>query len=282
MTRFATDTAAASLATSEGLAKRLGVTGTPSFFIGGRHVVGAQPYETFRDTIDERLVAARALVAGGVRPRDVYAAMTAGGAERVVANKDDGACGGDDCNDGPDEPTVTEGKVESVPIAGAPTRGPARASITIVSFGDFECPFSAKAEAILRAVEVAHPGEVRVVFKNLPLPMHPNARLAAAAALAADEQGRFWEFHDRLYARTGTPLDREALLQIATDVGLNTARLSHDLDDPGLAARLDRDKADAEMLGVKGTPTFFVNGRRIVGAQPVTTFEAAIAKGTKG
>jgi protein-disulfide isomerase len=169
----------------------------------------------------------------------------------------------------------------AVPVAGAPARGPARASITIVEFADFECPFCARAEVTLRALELAHPGDLRVVYKNLPLPMHPHARLAAKAALAADAQGRFWEFHDRLYAqlgRRGEALDRAMLERIAADLQLDGARFSRDLGDPALEGRIAGDEKDAAALGVEGTPTFFVNGRRISGAYPIAVFEAVIAK----
>jgi protein-disulfide isomerase len=150
--------------------------------------------------------------------------------------------------------------------------------VTIVAFSDFECPYCVKAEATLRAVEAAHPREVRVVFKNRPLPLHAHARIAALAGLAAERQGRFWELHDRMFARGGVALDRAGLAKLAADAGLDAARFARDLDDPALAARVARDEADGDALGVKGTPTFFVNGHRIVGAQPATTFEAAIAR----
>ncbi len=135
-----------------------------------------------------------------------------------------------------------------------------------------------KAESTLHALDEAHPGELRFVFKNLPLPMHPYARLAALGALAADAQGRFWDFHDRLFARSGAALDRGALLKVAADLDLDVARFTSDLDDPKLAERVARDAADADALGVRGTPTSFVNGRRVIGAQPLTVFEAAITK----
>jgi protein-disulfide isomerase len=171
---------------------------------------------------------------------------------------------------------------ESPSAAGATSRGPAQSSIAIVEFAEFECPFCALAEGTLRDLERAHPNDVRVVFKNLPLPMHPGARLAAKAALAADAQGRFWEYHDRLFARTGTgPLDRATLERIAADLQLDAARFSRDLDDPALDERLAQDKAEADAAGVQGTPTFFVNGCRINGAQPIEVFEAAIARKRK-
>jgi len=284
--RFDADRAGAAteaLTRSEALAERLDVRGTPTFFINGRHVVGAQPIETFRSVIDERLAAARAMVASGVRPEDVYARTIAGGAERVDEPSDDngpgcvgdGECKGGDGKGG-DAPDIGAA-VEQVPTEQAPSRGSPRAPITIVEFADYQCPFCVRAEATIHAIEQAHPGDVRVVFKNLPLPFHDLARPMAKAAVAADAQGRFWPMHDRLFALTGT-VDRPALDRVARDLGLDVARFDRDLDDPSLDARIDADDADAKALGVKGTPTFFVNGRRIVGAQPAAVFEKAIAK----
>ena len=273
-------TAVEALARSEALAERLDVRGTPTFFINGRHVVGAQPIDELRAVIDERLAAARALVATGTRPEDVYARAIAGGAERVEEPSEDKGpgCGGDKECDGKGGGSPAVGDVvEKVPTERAPSRGPARASITIVEFADFECPFCARAEATIHAIEQAHLGDVRVVFKNLPLPFHDHARPMARAALAADAQGRFWDMHDRLFALTGT-VDRAALDRVAQELGLDVARFDRDLDDPALDARLDADDADATALGVKGTPTFFVNGRRVVGAQPAAVFEKAIGR----
>jgi protein-disulfide isomerase len=101
----------------------------------------------------------------------------------------------------------------------------------------------------------------------------------ARAAVAADAQGRFWEMHDRLYT-LAAPVDRAALDQAAQSLGLDLGRFDRDLDDASLDARIEADLADAKTLGVKGTPTFFVNGRRVVGAQPATVFEKAIAAGS--
>ncbi len=269
--------ATAALARSQALAEHLGVHGTPTFFINGRRLVGAQTLETFRAVVDERLAAARALVATGVRAQEVYARTIAAGADRAPTEADDDhqGCHGDgDCKDGDGTPPIGDA-VERVPTEGAWARGPAAAPITVVEFADYECPFTARAEATLHALEQAHPGQVRVVFKNLPLPFHTQARPMARAALAAGEQGRFWEMHDRLFAIGGTP-DAAAIEKAARDVGLDLARWRR--DEAAIEARIDADVADGEALGVKGTPTFFVNGHRLVGAQPLATFETAVAK----
>ena len=296
LARFQADQNTGPLELSEKLADQFGVRGTPTFFVGGRRVVGAQPYEVFRDTIDERLAAARALVAKGVARSDVYANLVATGADHAsgVEKGDAAGCGGDcagndgdckgdcqgDCQGKDDGPPETSDVVEQGPTVGAPARGPKTASITIVAFGDFECPFCAKAESVLHALESAHPGDVRIVFKNLPLPFHVHARFAAKAAIAADAQGHFWEFHDRLYAHIGKSIDRAALEQMAGDLGLDVPRFSRDMDAPAAEARIQADKADADALKIEGTPTFFVNGRRVIGAQPQRVFEAAITRST--
>jgi protein-disulfide isomerase len=301
--RWEADRNAVSFDAVDQLGTRFGVHGTPTFFVGGRRLVGAQPYEVFRDVVDERLAAARALVAAGVPRSEVYSDLIAAGADHAAAEAKlagAGGCGGgegsegdcdpagcaqdcngpmdQDCNGPKDGPPPVGDVVEQVPTAGDPSRGPATASITIVAFSDFECPFCAKAEAVLHAIETAHPGDVRLVFKSLPLPFHVHARFAAKAALAADDQGHFWEFHDRLYARIGKSIDRAALEQIAGDVGLDVARFARDSDSAETEARIVSDKTDADALKVESTPTFFVNGRRVVGAQDVSLFEAAIAK----
>jgi protein-disulfide isomerase len=259
------------------LAARIGVTGTPTFFVNGRRVVGAQSYDVFRAVVDERLAAARALVRSGVRASRVYEETISAGLPSVAPEEDGSghACNQDGCAHGKDGAPRAADAVEAVPTSGAPARGPANASITVVVFSDYQCPFSAKSEPIVRAFERAHGGDVRFVFKNLPLPMHENARLAAKAALAAGEQGRYWEYHDVLFAHQDA-LDRASLERYAETVGLDARRFARDLDAPGLDARLDADAADAEALGIKGTPTLFVNGHRVVGAQPIGVLESAM------
>ena len=163
---------------------------------------------------------------------------------------------------------------EAVTLGDAPTLGPRDAAVTIVIFSDFECPFCAKVEPRIMALAERYPGAVRLVFKNQPLPMHERARLAAKAALAADEQGRFWEYHRALFA--GRALDRDALESTARELGLNLSRFRTALDGDALERRLAADVVESHRLGVKGTPTFFVNGRRIVGAQPTEVFAATI------
>ena len=166
-------------------------------------------------------------------------------------------------------------KVETVAIGASPSRGAANAPVTVVVFSDFQCPFCSRAESTVRQLEAAYPGKIRFVFKNQPLPFHENARLAAKAALAANEQGKFWEYHDALFTHQGA-LDRASLERYAEDLGLDLRRFRADLDDSRLDIAIEADVTEAHRLDVKGTPAFFVNGRPLQGAQPLAAFRAKV------
>jgi protein-disulfide isomerase len=252
----------AALRHAEGLATTLSVDGTPTFFVNGRRLVGARPIEAFRALIDEELAKAQALVEKGIAPERVYAA-TMEAAPTAVPVKD--------------EVEAEPAAIVDVGIEGAPLRGGSRAPITIVLFSDFECPFCVKLEKTLRAVEAENPGKLRLAFRQKPLPFHTHARLAAKASLAAERQGRFWEYHDVLLEHRDA-LAREDLERYAVEVGLDRARFVRDLDDPAIEARVAADEKQAEQLDVRGTPTAFVNGRRIVGAQPLSVWRTAVER----
>ncbi len=161
--------------------------------------------------------------------------------------------------------------------ADGPARGPADAPVTIVEFGDFQCPFCKAAEASLAEVMKRHAHSVRVVFRNLPLDqIHPNARVAAEAAVCAERHGKFWEMHDAMYADQRA-LDSASLTRTAAGLGLDEAQFSRCLADDSTRTALERDAAAADRLGLTGTPFFFINGRPLDGNVPVSQFEALIA-----
>ncbi len=173
------------------------------------------------------------------------------------------------------EEAADEDRVETIAASASPTRGAATAPVTVVVFSDFQCPFCSKAENTVKELEAAYPGKIRFVFKNSPLPFHDHARLAAKASLAANEQGKFWEYHDALFAHQ-QELDRPALERYAEDLRLDMRRFRAALDDARLDSVVEADITEAHRLDVKGTPAFFVNGRPIVGAQPLTVFRARV------
>lgn len=172
-------------------------------------------------------------------------------------------------------PQPAPDQVFRVPIGESPTRGPADALVTIVEFSDFQCPFCARAFETLEDVLKKHP-DVRLVFKHYPLvQLHPNATPAAQWAIAAAQQGKFWSMHDHLF-RNQQALDRASLEKYAADAGLDVDRARSAVDGSETQRALADDQALAAKLGVQGTPTFFIDGVRLVGAVPAQSFEEAI------
>jgi Na+/H+ antiporter NhaA len=153
-------------------------------------------------------------------------------------------------------------------------RGPHRAAITVIEFGDFECPYCGQAEPVVR--ELLADTTIRYIWRNLPLTdVHPRAQMAAEAAEAAAAQGAFWPMHDLLLQHQDA-LTRDDLLHYAERLDLDTARLGDDLDRGAYATRIAQDVESADLSGVSGTPTFFINGQRHYGAYDIDTLTAAI------
>jgi protein-disulfide isomerase/rhodanese-related sulfurtransferase len=160
------------------------------------------------------------------------------------------------------------------------TTGPENAPVTIVEFGDFQCPSCGVAEETNRAIRNQYEGRVRFVFRQFPLPaMHAFALPAAKASECAAEQGQFWPMAETLYANQ-SDLRPEALTKYAAQAGLEASRFGHCMAGPAAAARVQRDIADGKALGVRATPTFFVNGRKIEGGLSVLDIEAALHPGS--
>ncbi len=154
-------------------------------------------------------------------------------------------------------------------------RGPKDAPVTVVEYGDFECPYCGQAEAVVREL-LAGSGDVRYVWRHLPLhDVHPSAQLAAEATEAAAEQGAFWEMHDLLLDHQGNILLPD-LLDCAKRIGLDVERFRRDLESQVGVPRIEEDMDSADLSGVSGTPTFFVNGRRHHGAYDIATLTAAV------
>ena len=235
------------------LVNSLGARGTPAFFVNGRKVIGARPFEAFKAVIDQEIEKAEGLVRSGVKKRDLYAKLIEGGATAPVMVA------------APASAAAARTDVVLPIRADDPARGEASAKVTIIEFSDFQCPFCSRAEPAVKAVEQTFGKDVRIVWKHLPLAMHANAMPAALAAEAAREQGKFWEMHDRLYANQQA-LSDAAYGQYAKELRLDLERFQAALKAPETRRRVEADLAAASAAGVTGTPTFVVNGEVVPGS----------------
>ncbi len=162
-----------------------------------------------------------------------------------------------------------------ISIAGDPVRGPANAKITIVEFSDFQCPFCAAAVPQVKAILEKYPKNVRLIFKQYPLETHSQAEMAAEAALAAQAQGKFWEMHDKLYANFRL-INRARVMLWAAQIGLDLNRLKADLDSHKYAQRVAMESRQGDDAGVEGTPTFYIDGKRLNATFDVATMVPVI------
>lgn len=242
-------------------AKRLDVRSTPTFFINGRPLIGAQPIAEFREIIEQELRLARAWEAQGVAKDQLYAHATEFGYTHVSY---EGA------------PTLNQDTVYPVPIGASPTRGNASARLTVIAFSDFRCPYCTRGNATIEALRARYGDDMRVVYKYLPF-QGPAATSAALGAWAAGEQGKFWEFHDAMYTR-GARFTLADLEETAAGLGLDVAKWYRDVesDEGKLHIRADIDLA--KRLQITGTPTYFVNGRALDGARSEFDFRLLFAE----
>jgi formate-nitrite transporter family protein len=155
-------------------------------------------------------------------------------------------------------------------------RGPADAPVTVLEYGDYECPYCRGAARDVRRMLDLYPGSIRFVFRNFPIPqLHPHAEQAAEAAEAAAAQGRYWEMYE-LLLQPSSGLDLDSLLSYAQDLGLDVDRFRKEVTGGDYAARIERDVQEGVMNGVNATPKFYVNGQRIDGKFPLEGLEDTI------
>ncbi len=253
------------------LAQKLGARGTPAFFINGRKLMGAQPLEKFKEVIDDEIVRANKLVESGVSEDEVYAEITRNGLTQEAAAKP--------ANDNAPARKVPDPKaVYKITIDGEPQKGPDDALVTIVEYSDFECPFCSRVEPTVTKIMEEYGKDVRVVWKNNPLPFHKNAGPAAQASLEAYAQGgnkKFWAMHKLLFENQRA-LSRENLEKFASQLGLNMTKFKQALDTNKHQSTIDKHQASARSVGAMGTPSFFINGRNLRGAQPFPAFKSVI------
>jgi len=262
---------AAGIEADAAMGGKIGARGTPAFFINGHFLSGAQPVDRFKSVIDEELKKAEALAKKVGGKDKVYDALM----KTAKAEVGGGAPAGGEPAPGP---------AKKVEIGSAPTRGPKNAPIKVVLFSDFQCPFCGRVEPSITELEKAYPGKVSVTWKNFPLSFHNNAKPAAEAALAANEQGKFWQMHDILF-KNQQALSAADLEKYAKEIGLNLPKFKAAVDSHKFAAAVEADMKQGSDLGVSGTPAAFVNGQLVSGAQPVEAFkkivDAELAKGGK-
>ncbi len=198
----------------------------------------------------------------------------------------------------PQRPQEDPNALYKIPVGASPVKGPADALVTLMLFTDFQCPHCARVAATLDELAKAYPNDLRLVYKNNPLPGHDKAQLAAEAAMAAGAQGKFWEFHDAMFAAMRTyydspnrdpaaphPLDRPNLEKIAETLRLNMGGFKKALDEHTTTGAIQADLELARRFAISGTPTFAMNGKKFSGNLPLEEFkrrvEAAIAEAKK-
>lgn len=239
------------------LAGQFNVRSTPTSFVNGLRIEGSKPYAELRQIFDRERRAALATLASGTEPSKVYLTRT----KKNLINL------------GPDV------VLRACPKLGkSPARGAKDALVTIVEFADFECEYCKRAQPTLSALLVRYPQTLRVVWKNFPLEQHARAKPAAALAMEVYEQRgerQFWQVHDVLF-KAAPDLSEAALLDIARGAAVSADDAQRTLRHADRAAAVLRDVALGEKLSVTGTPTFFVNGRRIAGARPPREFRALV------
>jgi len=250
------------VASDQALANSVGANGTPTFMINGRELVGAQPFPAFQTIIDEEIKKADELLKKGTKLEDVYTKLM----EQAAAAPPPAAAAA---------AAPPPAEKQDIAVGDAPTKGPKSAPVTIVEWSEFQCPFCSRVLPTLKQIETTYKDKVRFAFKHQPLPFHNNAQIAAEASMAAHEQGKFWQMHDKMFENQQA-LDRPNLEKYAQELGLNMSRFKAALDSGKFKEKVQKDAADGMKVGANGTPTFFINGNKLEGAQPFEQFKSAI------
>jgi len=248
-----------------------GIRGTPNFLINGKNVAGAQPVANFASVITEEIDAMKKLMAGGKTLQQAYT-------ERLTANLAAKPAA-------PAQPAQPDPAAKMfVPVGNSPSKGGKEPLVTIVEFSSYQCPFCSKVIATTDQLKEQYGDDLAIVFKHRPLDFQANSGPAALASIAAQNQGKFWEFHDKVFANQ-REISPENLTKWAQEIGLDMAKFAADMGSDASKARLKEDTDLSDRLVAQGTPHFFVNGYRLRGAQPIEAFKAiidreiAVAKG---
>lgn len=256
--------------------KQVGATGTPAFRINGVTLSGAQPFERFKDVIDQQLKEAEALVKAGTKPADVYVALSK---KNFQAPDNQQNPQNPQQKQQQQQPPEDDKTVWKVPVlSDDPVRGPKDALVTVVEFSDFQCPFCKRVEDTLKQIVSTYKQDVRIVWKDNPLPFHNRAKPAAIfARWTYKNKGEksFWDAHDKLYENQ-TALEDEGLQKLAGDLGVPWAQIKTAIDQNQFDDKFSSSSDLAMDMNARGTPHFFINGRRLSGAQPFEGFKTII------
>ncbi len=252
------------IAADQALANKVGARGTPAFYINGEKVSGAQPFANFKKVIDAQLARAEAALKSGVSKKDLYGHLTKDIKEAAPKPQQR-----------PKPQPLVRQKVELVSTT--PFKGGKTPLVTIVEYSDFQCPFCTRVNPTLAQVMKEYGDDVQIRFRNQPLSFHKRALPAAKAALAAGEQGKYWEMHDKLFANQKALEDAD-LDKYAKELGLNISKFKADMASDKIAKIITADQQAAAKVGARGTPTLFANGVPIKGAQPFANFKSVIDK----
>jgi protein-disulfide isomerase len=262
---------AAKVDEDQALANKVGASGTPAFRINGVTLSGAQPFEKFKEVIDAQLAEANKLIAAGTPKNQVYPQAVKKNFEAPPSQPNQ--------PDKPAQQPEEDKTIWKVPVAADdPVRGPKDALVTIVEWSDFQCPFCKRVEDTLNKVVETYPNDVRLVWKDNPLPFHPRAKPAAALARVAYKQKGdkgFWDAHKTLFAEGGKFEDAE-LQTVSTKLGLPWDQVKQAIDGNKFDDKFTQSMDLAMDLNARGTPHFFVNGFRVTGAQPFEKFKTVI------
>jgi len=166
-------------------------------------------------------------------------------------------------------------------LSGSPVKGPANAKVTIVEFSDFQCPYCRRGYETMEQVSKMYPNDVKVVFKHFPLPFHNEAEPSARAAWAAQQQGKFWEYHEELF-KNQDKLGSEYYVELAKNLKLDVEKFKKDMASEAAAKQVKADTELGQKNGIQGTPGFFVNGVAVKGAYPAEHFKTIVDRWLKG
>lgn len=244
--------------------KAAGVTGTPGFLVNGRSSFGALPVEAVSPLVDWYL-----------KPSGPYPGP----------KKNPPAQGSNAAGQKPSGPRLDPAKIYDLPkdwLKKGISKGPDSAPVTLVEFLDYNCPFCKKGAEIIDQLVEKNPGKIRVISKNFPLPMHPNAQKTSEALLCANAQGKFWEFRKELFGESWGKFSPEDMKAIAKKTGLKETDFNACLDDSKMKGLIEEDVKVGQSVGVSGTPAFFLNGSPLVGAQPLENFQKAVDQKSNG